>query len=292
MQAKVGIAEDSGTLYAVNGLGESVAFEAATGKERWRNSFDAPARSSPTVVEGRIFFTTIEDRLLALAASDGRRLWDHQATNPQSEVLGEPAPAYANGLVVAGFGSGELACLRGDSGNVVWTDSIGASANSAILPDFASIRGRPVISGGGVFAIGMGGLALALDLPTGRRLWERRVAGEASPWIAGSWMFIVTLGQELVALNTSDGRVAWVSPLPRWENPEKRRDSITWYGPALLGDRLVVTSTTAEALSVSPYTGEILGRQRLSGKAAPLEPAVADGTLLLVSEDARLLALR
>ena len=40
------------------------------------------------------------------------------------------------------------------------------------------------------------------------------------------------------------------------------------------------------------YTGEILGRQKLSAAAAPLEPVVADGTLLLITDDARLLALR
>ena len=287
-----GLAEDNGTLYAVNGLGEIVAFDTAKGAVRWRNTFGAPARSAPTVVEGRIFVTTIEDRLLALAAADGRHLWDHQATNPVTEVLGEPAPAYANGLVVAGFGSGELACLRADSGSVVWTDTLNGGLNMATAADFGSVRGRPVISNGRVYAIGMGGLALGLDLPTGRRLWERRVAGEDSPWVAGSWMFIVTTGQEMAAISTDDGRVAWIAPLPRWEDPEKRRNSISWFGPTLLGDRLVVTSTTAEALSLSPYTGDILGRQKLSAAAAPLEPVVADGTLLMVSDDARLLALR
>ena len=45
-------------------------------------------------------------------------------------VLGRPAPAYADGLVVAGFGSGELATLRADSGTVVWTDSLATSAGS------------------------------------------------------------------------------------------------------------------------------------------------------------------
>lgn len=287
-----GLAYDRGTLYAVNARAELVAFDAAKGSVRWRKSMEAPPRSAPTVVEGRIFLITIEDRLLALTAEDGRQLWEHQATNPDTQVLGQPAPAYANGLVVAGFGSGEIACLRADSGNVVWTDSVGGGRNAETVADFSSIRGRPVISNGRVLAIGMGALALALDLPTGRRLWERQVGSEDSPWVAGDWMFIISLNEEIAALSARDGRVAWVSALPRWQDPKTHRDLIVWFGPTLVGDRLVVTSTTGQALAVSPYTGEILGKQKLPGTASPLEPVVADGTLFMVSEDGRLLALR
>jgi outer membrane protein assembly factor BamB len=85
--------------------------------------------------------------------------------------------------------------------------------------------------------------------------------------------------------------VAWVTELPRWGNPEKEKDPITWYGPLLAGDRLVVAGTNHQALAVSPYTGEILGRQRLSG-AASLGPVVAGGTVFVVTDDGRLLALR
>jgi hypothetical protein len=45
------------------------------------------------------------------------------------------------------------------------------------------------------------------------------------------------------------------------------------------------------ALAVSPYTGEILGRQRLSGKAS-LGPIAAAGTVFAITDDGRLLALR
>jgi outer membrane protein assembly factor BamB len=287
-----GLAYDGGTLYAVNGLGDLVAFEAATGSEKWRKDIGVPLRSAPTVVEGRMFVVTIQDRLLALATDDGRQLWTHQSTSPQTAILGQPAPAYSNGLVVAGFGSGELACMHADSGNVTWTDSLGSGAGLATLADFSSIRGRPVISNGRVFAVGVGGLMLGLDLPSGRRLWERQVAGIASPWVAGDWLFMISTAQELGAVALDDGRVSWVSALPRFENQEKLRDPITWYGPVLVGDRLVVTGTDSTALSVSPYSGEILSRQKLSRAAAPLEPVVAEGTLLIVSNDARLLALR
>ncbi len=286
-----GLAIDQGTLYTVNGLAELVALDAAKGTVRWRSKFGAPTRSAPTVVEGRLFVTTIEDRLLALATDDGRQLWTHQAANATTSILGRPAPAYADGLVVAGFGSGELATLRAESGTVVWTDSLAATVSGASLADFAAIRGLPVIGDGKVYAIGMGGLAVAVDLPSGRRLWERGVAGEDSPWAAGAWLFIVSLEQKMAAVNRDDGRVAWVTDLPRWENPEKQRDSITWFGPVLVGDRLVVAGTNHQALAVSPYTGDILGQQELSG-AASLGPVVADGTVFVVTDDGRLLALR
>ena len=45
------------------------------------------------------------------------------------------------------------------------------------------------------------------------------------------------------------GRVAWVTQLPRWENPEKQKDAITWFGPVLVSDRLGVAGTNSVALS-------------------------------------------
>jgi outer membrane protein assembly factor BamB len=286
-----GLAVDQGVVYAVNGVAEVVALDAATGNMRWRNTIGAPTRSAPTVVEGRLFVTTIEDKLLALAAEDGRQLWTHQAPNATTSILGRPAPAYASGLVVGGFGSGELATMRAETGNVVWTETLAASLRSGSLADFSAIRGLPVIGDGRVYAISMGGLLIAVDLPTGRRLWERQVAGEDSLWAAGSWLFVVSLDQKIAAVSRDDGRVAWVTELPRYENPEKQKNAITWFGPLLVGDRLIVAGTNHQALAVSPYTGEIIGQQPLSG-AASLAPVVAGGTVFVVTDDGRLLALR
>lgn len=287
-----GIGADGTTLYAVNGLSQLVALDIATGKEKWRTDTGTPGRSAPMIADGRVFLVTIDDRLLAFTATDGRPLWSHLAAAPVTEMLGQPAPAYYRGLVVAGFGSGDLACVRADSGSVVWTDGLGASRGRASNADFLSIRGAPAIVGGQVFAISMGGLLICDDVPTGRRLWERQVAGEDSVCIAGEWMFVISALQELAAVHITDGRIAWITPLPRWEDPDKRKHTLTWYGPLLVSDRLIVTGTSADALSVSPYTGEILGHITLSEAAAPVPPVVADGTILILSNDARLIALR
>ena len=287
-----GLGADGTTLYAVNGLAQLVALDLETGKEKWRADLGMPGRSAPMIADGRVFVITIDDRLFAFTAADGRQLWTHLAATPVTAMLGRPAPAYYRGLVIAGFGSGELACLRADSGTIVWTDGLGASQGRATVADFLSIRGAPVIVNGLVFAISMGGLLICNDVPSGRRVWERQVAGEDTLYIAGDWMFVVSAQQEVAAVNINDGRISWITQLPRWADPDKRKQTLTWYGPLLVSDRLIITGTSADALSVSPYTGEILGHLALSDAAAPFAPVVADGNVLIVTNDARLIALR
>ncbi len=176
-----GLCWDAGTLYAVNGMAELLALDASNGGVRWRHSIDVPARSAPTVAEGKIFLITIDSKLLALSADDGHSLWSYQATQTATTLLGSPAPAYAQGIVMAGFASGELAAVRAESGNVIWTDGLGLAEGQPGVVDFLAIRGEPVIDNNQVFATGLGGLTIAADLLTGRRVWERRVASGKYP---------------------------------------------------------------------------------------------------------------
>ncbi len=287
-----GLCWAGGTLYAVNGMAELLALDAAKGTVRWRHSIDVPARSAPTVAEGRIFLTTIDSRLLALSADDGHQLWSYQATKAATTILGSPAPAYAQGIVVAGFGSGELTAVRAESGNVIWTDGLGLAESQSGIVDFLAIRGEPVIYNNQVFATGLGGLTIADDLLTGRRVWERRVASENTPWIAGDWMFLISTDQQIGALGINDARVSWVASLPRWENPEKKKDEITWFGPVLAGSRLIVLGTNERGLALDPATGATVATMTLSDKPAPFTPVVVDGTLLTVTDDGKLTAWR
>jgi outer membrane protein assembly factor BamB len=287
-----GLCWDNGTLYAVNGMAELLALDAAKGTVRWRHGIDVPARSAPTVAEGRIYLITIDSKLLALSADDGHLLWSYQATQADTTVLGSPAPAFAQGIVVAGFGSGEISAVRAETGNVIWTDGLGLAQGRPSLVDFLAIRGEPVISNGQVFATGLGGLTIAADLLTGRRVWERRVASENTPYIAGDWMFLISTDQDVGAINTNDARVAWVVSLPRWANPDKKRDVITWYGPVLAGNRLIVLGSNSEARSLNPLTGETVTTLTLSAAPTPFTPVVVDGTMLVVTDDGKLTAWR
>ncbi len=286
-----GIAVDGGVLYASTGRGEILALDAATGELKWRQKLENAARSAPTVADGKLFIALLGDKVAAHATADGHKMWSYQASDSMTAVLGLPSPAYSDGLVVAGFGSGDLVALRGSTGAVVWTDSLASARGRNSASDLSAIHGLPVIQDGRVYAVGLGGLMLSLDLRSGRRLWERDVTSDSTPCVAGGWIYVLSVDSELAAISRIDGSVAWVTQLQKFGNMEKHKDPIQWMGPTLAADRLVVVSSTAVAQAVSPYTGEILGEQDLSG-AASVPPVVAMGTVFIITDDARLVALR
>jgi outer membrane protein assembly factor BamB len=286
-----GIAVDGDTLYAGTGRAEVLSMEAATGKINWRKTVSAPVRAAPTIADGRVFVLTLDDQLQALATDDGRRLWGYQAPSPDTSVLGLSAPAYAEGLVVAGFGSGDLVALRATSGSVAWSDSLASARGRNSLLDLSAVSGLPVVVDGRVYAGSLGGLLLSLDLRSGRRLWERDIATGDAPWAAGDWLFLLSTDGQLAAIARADGGVAWVTQMPQFENEQKKEDPIHWIGPVLAGDRLILGSSNALVMAVSPYTGKILGQQKLS-EAVSVAPSVAGGTVYVITDDATLIALR
>jgi outer membrane protein assembly factor BamB len=174
---------------------------------------------------------------------------------------------------------------------VAWSDNLGAAAGRTSLVDLSAITGMPVIDSQVVYAISLGGLLVANDLRSGRRLWEREAAGAQTPWVAGDWLFLVTTDQQVAAVAKQDGTVAWLTQLPRYDNPEKQEDPIEWAGPVLVANRLVLGGGNQKAVAVSPYTGKVLGSEDLPD-ASLIAPVVASGTLLMVTNDGSLVALR
>ena len=286
-----GIAIQGGKIYATTGRGDALSLDAGTGSILWRKDLGVPARSGPTLANDRMHFTTIDDQLLALSLPTGERVWGYTAAGSSTTVLTDAAPAISDGFVVAGFGSGELVTVRADSGVLAWSDTLASSRGRNSSVDLSAIRGLPVIDQGRIYAIGVGGLILALDLRSGRRLWEREVGGGQTPWLAGDWLFVQTTGQALAAISTGDGRVRWLQDLPRWDNPAKQRDALFWSGPLMVNGKLILAGTSSLAVSVNPVDGRILGTQTMSS-AVSVAPIAASGTMLILCDDGTLQAFR
>jgi outer membrane protein assembly factor BamB len=287
-----GLAFAGGRLFATTGFGEVISLDPASGSIYWRQAINIPLRSAPVVAGGRVFAVSYDNQLWVLNASDGGLEWSHAGIAETAGLLGGASPAVDAGIVVAPYSSGELTAFRVENGRTVWADTLAFQRiGTGSLATLNDINGSPVIDRGVVFAIGYGGRLVAIDLRTGNRVWEKDIAGLNTPWVAGDFLFLVTVEGDVVCVARGNGRVRWVQSLPRFENPEARVDPISWSGPILLSDRLVLVSSSGEAVALSPYDGRYLGRLSMP-EGVRLSPVVADGTLFILTEGAELIALR
>jgi len=286
-----GLAYAGGLLVATTGTGEVVALEAANGRPIWSHRVGVPMRAAPTIAGGRVFVITYDNQIVALAAADGTELWTYQAIAESTGLVGNASAAVEGGTVVAPFSSGELVAIAVESGQAVWQDSLAGLGRVGGFRTLADIKGDPVIDRGIVLAGGHAGVLVAIDLRTGERVWAQNLSSLETPWVAGDFVYVLTTEGDLVCLTRAEGRVLWVQALPRWEDPEDTEEPINWAGPVLAGDRLIVTGTDGRVLSLSPYTGEVLGQIELPGPVR-LAPIVAQGTVYILTDEAELLALR
>ena len=286
-----GIAYDSGRIYVSTGFARVFSLDAKTGAVIWRQAVPAPMRAAPAAANGRVFVVTLDNQTFALSAENGAQLWHHSGLQEATGLIGGASPAISGSTVIAPYSSGEIIGLLAENGRILWSDSLSSVTRIDPLGDIAHIRGAPVIDRGVVFAISHSGRMVAVDLRRGVRAWEAELGGIEMPWVGGDFIFVLTNDAQLVCLTRRQGRIRWVRPLSRFSNPEKQEGPIHWAGPVLAGDRLIVAGSNRQALSISPYSGEVLGVIELPDSVL-MAPVVADNSLYFLTEGGNLVALR
>ena len=286
-----GAAFADGRVYATIGTGDVVALDAATGARLWRVRPAGPLRGSPTIAFNALYVMTQDNQIHALSTADGSPIWQDAAASGQSGVFGVAAPAAGQGTVVAGYSTGELVAYRYENGRNLWSDALSLTSISTQVGTLTDVDADPIIDSGQVFALGQGGRMAAYELTTGQRIWELTLAGISTPAVAGEWVFTLTDDARLLAIARSNGRIRWITQLPRWRDPEDREGPIFWQGPVLANGRLWIASSEGDVRSVDITSGDPAAFTELEdGVSVP--PIVAGDTLYILDDSGRITAWR
>jgi outer membrane protein assembly factor BamB len=286
-----GVAVANGRVFATNGLGFAAALDAVNGGIVWQVRPGGPLRGAPSVSGDAVYVMSQDNQLYSLKAADGTSNWSAAAALEIAGVFGTGAPAIGQGTVVAGFSSGELNAYRYENGRLVWQDALQRTSIRTSVATLSDIDASPVIDNGQVFAVGQGGRMVSLDLTSGQRIWELNIAGIATPWVAGDWVFVVTDDAKLIAIARTTGKVRWINQLPAYENAKAKRGPISYVGPILAGDRLMVGGSNGALINVDPDTGAFQSQTNV-GAGISLSPVVANSTLYILDDRGRLHAFR
>lgn len=286
-----GVSVAGDIAYVTMGTGQVAAVRAADGTPVWQVKLPAPARGAPTVAFDHLYVMTQDNQLFALKVADGAIDWTMASAVQLAGVFGAGAPAAANGTIVAGFSTGDLAAYRYENGRQLWGDALTRTSLNTSVGAVTDIDASPVVVGGQVYAIGAGGRMVGMDLNSGQRLWELNIGGLATPAVAGQWLFVVTDDARLLCIDRASGKIRWAKALERYRKGKAAKGSVTYQGPVLAGQRLFLTSSEGQALAFDPDNGNQLAALKL-GAGAGLPPVVAGGTLYILDDAGTIHAFR
>ncbi|MCK5495607.1 MAG: PQQ-binding-like beta-propeller repeat protein, partial [Hyphomicrobiaceae bacterium] len=275
-----GIAANNGRLFVTTGFGVVVALNAGNGAVEWTRKIGVPLRSSPTAIDGKLFFVSTESKLYCLSTVDGVELWTFRGLPETATLLSNVSPAVSGDIVVVPYPSGEVIAYNISAGRSAWVETLSSTRGGSSLAGLSD-PARPAIDRGVVFAVGHSGRMFATAQNTGERLWTKRIHGTQMPWPAGDLVFVVDINGVLMALTRKEGKVRWLTELPQ----AKR-----WSGPVLAGGRLWLASADGIMISVDAKTGNIMSQRDLD-QPIFIAPIVASGRMFVLTDKARLLAL-
>ena len=264
------------TLGNRGGADTVFAFDAATGKVKWKHTYRcdlAPLRheggpfATPTADGGRLYTLSKLGHLFCFDAATGRVLWQRDVVKATGSLRASygfaGSPLVSGNLLILNAGPAGAALAK-DTGKVVW------KSTGDVKPGHASPLPVKLGDRGGVLILAKTQMVI-IDPATGRILRQRPITGQGSriykiadPLAVGERIFITaTYGYVCALLGTSDGKVSEL-----WRN-ENLTSKV--YSPVLVDGHIVGTHLEKSLRCLDPATGKLKWSQRFAGNVIVLD---------------------
>jgi outer membrane protein assembly factor BamB len=244
-----------------------VAFEKATGKERWRALDDQASYSAPIIIQQAdrpVMVCWTGDSISGLNAQTGEVYWRHPF-KPEKMVINISTPVYEKGrLFFTSFYDGSV-MLEVDQNRLAVRELWSRRGRDERHTDsLHSIISTPYLKGDYVYGVDSYGEFRCLDAKTGERLWESLEPTPKSRWSTihmvendgRMWMFNER-GELIIARLSPQGyeeisRAKLIAPT---EVQLGQRGGVCWSHPAY-ADRHVYARNDNEIVCASLAAGE------------------------------------
>jgi outer membrane protein assembly factor BamB len=273
-------------IYVTDEAGYTSAFRRdalAEATPAWTHFSGAPILSSPTLADGVLYVTNVDDLVYALDAQTGELKWRHAhkmegVRSAELELFGAPPAVLDDGTVLVGFSDGFLVALGADDGTPRWSAEVGEGAYPDLIAPAQPV-GKSVVVGGYSEPL------VSLD-PSTRAVQWRIPVGSSSPFtLEGETLWHPGPDGVLRRIDARTGNVVWA-----WDSGTG--GSLTQPVPTAQG--LLVASSEGGLYLVDPAAGTTKWTfdpgVLLTGIAAT--PTVVGDEVYVVSSAGVLYALR
>ncbi len=253
-----------GGLFAGYGLvllgssdGELLVLDQRNGEEKWRVGLSGEILAPPQSNGKLVVVQTSDGSLYALDAAAGQQKWVYKTVVPVLSLRGTSTPHIMENQVLAGFANGKFASISLDTGIPKWEAVVALPQGRSELERIVDVDGRFVVDGEIAYVSAYQGKVVAIELSSGRILWNRELSSHVGLESSLSNLYLTTSSGELLALDQSNGVELW-----RQEKLLDRKPTV----PVKMGSYLVVADIEGYLYWISQIDGKIAVEHRISGR--------------------------
>jgi outer membrane protein assembly factor BamB len=252
---KIGYSE--GIIFAVAGVNRIAAVSESDGKVLWSKEISSIPVSAPVSDGNFVYVSTNDNKLYAFDAKSGELQWSQAGILRPTAIFGSSDPVLYKDLVIVSYSSGEIYAVKKKTGEAVWSQDL--NINKATNSNFYlnDIDATPLVKDDVVYALGNGGLMMAISLKDGNYLWKKEIAGITDFWLAKDFLFVINNDNKFLTVSKKSGGIKWISQLPNFKKEKDPETKIIYRGLVLAGDKIIISQTSGEVLIASPIDGKV-----------------------------------
>jgi outer membrane protein assembly factor BamB len=267
-----GVGHFENSLYLGGTDGEVIRLDTGNGDVVWQGSVSGEVLAAPQGDGGIVVVQTYDGKLYGLDHASGERRWRYDSNVPVLTIRGTSTPILRDGVAYAGFASGRVLAFDADDGSTLWEARIAIPQGRSEIERIVDVDGAMALSGMELYVASYQGRISALDVRTGRKLWQRNVSS----------FYGVSQGFGNVYVAEENGTVT--AHLRNGQGIRWQQEALAWRGlsrPIPVSSYLAVMDFEGYLHILSQVDGEFLARER-PDKAGARADMIADGTRLFV----------
>ena len=262
--------------------GEVIALDAESGERRWSAKVTSEVLSAPATNGDMVVVQTQDDRLVGLEAATGTQRWIYDSSPAVLTLRGTSTPLLTSELAIAGLSTGKVIAVDARRGLPVWEQRVAVPQGRSELERIVDIDGELLLSGNTLYVVSYQGRLAALDLNSGRVLWQR----EASSAVG------VAQGFGSVYVSQASGTVEGIderSTTALWSNEQLARRQLS--GPEVFSSYVALGDFEGYVHLISQVDGRLVARTRVDGDGLRARPIAVGGWLYVYGNGGKLMAL-
>ncbi|MER0202665.1 MAG: outer membrane protein assembly factor BamB [Nitrosomonas sp.] len=251
--AGVGIGE--GLILIGTFKGEVLAYN-ESGHMLWQASVTSEILSPPQVQNNVVAVRTVDGRIFALDAIDGKRKWIYQGATPSLTVRSTAGITLAHGAIFAGFPGGKMVAMSLFNGNIGWEVAVSQPRGVTELERMTDITSAPVMNNRLVCAVAYQGRVACFAINDGAYIWSRESSSSAGLVMDNDYVYVTEDNGVVAAYDLMSGAGMW---------KQSRLGSKKLTRPVIIGQYIVVADDQGFVNVLRNYDGALVARSATDG---------------------------